>query len=179
MTMRTQSAVLLLGLRLNEDGSAREEMRLRAEKAAEIWKAGVAPVIVACGGKTGASERTEAQALRDALLNLGVSAESVLMEDQSTITLENIENARRILGDGRLNVALVTSDYHAFRAWLMCRGAGFRAKVYAARTPSGPEKRRARRMEALYFADYLAGWERPGKNRPAWAEKIKRSLNKG
>ena len=47
---RTYDAILLLGLRLNPDGSAQEEMLLRSKKAAELWKAGVAPVIVACGG---------------------------------------------------------------------------------------------------------------------------------
>ena len=178
MDKRTRGAILLLGLRLNEDGSARDEMRLRAEKAFEIQQSGIAPVIVACGGKTGACERTEAQAYREILVDLGADEKTILLEDQSTITFQNIENARKILGDGCRDVALVTSDYHMFRARLICRRAGFHVKAYPARTPSGLEKRRARRMEALYLADYLAGWERQGKKRPAWAEKIRKTLQK-
>ena len=33
---RTYDAILLLGLRLNPDGSAQEEMLLRSKKAAEL-----------------------------------------------------------------------------------------------------------------------------------------------
>lgn len=98
---RTFDAILLLGLRLNPDGSAQEEMLLRSKKAAELWKAGVAPVIVACGGPTGGSGRTEAEALKEELVSLGVAESAVLLEDRSMITTENIVNARKILGADR------------------------------------------------------------------------------
>ena len=76
---RTYDAILLLGLRLNPDGSAQEEMLLRSKKAAELWKAGVAPVIVACGGPTGGSGRTEAEVLKEELVSLGVAESAVLL----------------------------------------------------------------------------------------------------
>ena len=74
---RTYDAILLLGLRLNPDGSAQEEMLLRSKKAAELWKAGVAPVIVACGGPTGGSGRTEAEVLKEELVSLAVAESAV------------------------------------------------------------------------------------------------------
>lgn len=173
---RTYDAILLLGLRLNPDGSAQEEMLLRSKKAAELWKAGVAPVIVACGGPTGGSGRTEAEVLKEELVSLGVAESAVLLEDRSMITTENIVNARKILGADRRNVALVTSDYHVFRSRLICRRLGFRVKGFGAPTQGGQARRDNRRLEAMFTADMLLGWDARDKKRPKWAETLRRRV---
>ena len=148
-------AILLLGLKLNDDDRPREEMLSRAARAAELWKNGVAPFIVACGGATGSGSLTEAEVLRAALGGAGVDRDAVILEDKSMITAENIRNARQILGDRQRRVALVTSDYHAFRAALMARFAGFRVRSFPAATPSGREKRTKQKLELLYTGEYL------------------------
>ena len=169
-------AILLLGLRLNPDGSAQEEMLLRSRRAAELWKAGIAPVIVACGGPTGGSGRTEAEVLKEELVALGVDERAVLLEDRSMITTENIVNAKAILGPDKRNVALVTSDYHVFRSRLICQRLGFRAKGFGAPTPGGQAKRDNRRLEAMFTADMLFGWDARGKARPKWADWLRRRI---
>lgn len=173
---RAYDAILLLGLRLNPDGSAQEEMLLRAKKAAELWRAGVAPVIVACGGPTGGSGRTEAEVLKEELVSFGVDADAVLLEDRSMITTENIVNARAILGADKRNVALVTSDYHVLRSRLICRRLGLRARGFGARTPGGQTKRDNRRLEVMFTADMLLGWDKGGKTRPKWAKELQRRI---
>ena len=92
------------------------------------------------------------------------------------ITTENIVNARKILGADRRNVALVTSDYHVFRSRLICRRLGFRVKGFGAPTPGGQAKRDNRRLEAMFTADMLLGWDARDKKRPKWAETLRRRV---
>ena len=68
---RRYDAILLLGLKLNEDGSSRHELTLRIERAAQCYHQGLSPVIIPCGGQTPSTPVSEAAVMRDALLALG------------------------------------------------------------------------------------------------------------
>lgn len=65
----------------------------------------------------------------------GVPAEAIIMEDRSTTTMENLRYSKGILDDlhraGRgpqeYRVALVTSDYHVFRASEYASKVGLKA----------------------------------------------------
>ena len=92
------------------------------------------------------------------------------------IPTENIVNARKILGADRRNVALVTSDYHVFRSRLICRRLGFLVKGFGAPTPGGQARRDNRRLEAMFTADMLLGWDARDKKRPKWAETLRRRV---
>lgn len=48
---RRYDAILLLGLKLNEDGSSRHELTLRIERAAQCYHQGLSPVIIPAVGK--------------------------------------------------------------------------------------------------------------------------------
>ena len=169
-------AIVLLGYRLNDDGTAQPEMIDRCRKAAEIYRAGVAPLIVPCGGPTGKSGRTEAEVMKEHLVAMGVDANSVVLEDKSMITTENIVNAQKILGEGKKTLALVTSDYHIFRSALLCKRAGYRVKRFPVATKSGWAKRDKRKLELLFTFNMLMGWENPQKKRPEWANKLMRRV---
>lgn len=169
-------AIVLLGYRLNDDGTAREEMLDRCRVAARAWKDGVSPLIIPCGGPTGRSGRTEAEVMKEALVDLGVAAEAVELEDRSMITSENIRNAREILGPGKKTLALVTSDYHMFRSALLCRRAGFRVRKFPTPTPGGQARADKRKLEAVFTFNMLMGWENPEKKRPAWADQLMRRV---
>lgn len=77
---------------------------------------------------------TEAAAALARLTELGLPAGVVpVCEDASTDTLENLRNARALLGDAaREPVALVTSRYHLARCLLLARSLGFDAEPVAA-----------------------------------------------
>lgn len=95
-------------------------------------------VFIVSGGKGADDEVSEAAAMRGYLLDHGVSADAVIMEDRSTTTLQNLVFSRAIMdclsGGAPYRVALATSEFHAFRcAALACR-LGFDAEVVAAPT---------------------------------------------
>ena len=166
MKQRQYDVILLLGLQLNDDGTGRSEMTDRSRKAAELWHQGVAPVIIACGGATGATERTEAEVMREELISFGVDAKKIVCEDKSRVTIENLQNARKLLGSGRRRAALVTSDYHCHRAALIARLNGFHVKAFGAPTEEGESKRMKKQLEYVYTCEYLLS--QVGLNLSSW-----------
>lgn len=161
-------AILLLGLKLNEDGSAKPELTLRIQKAAQCYHRGLAPLIIPCGGQTPGTPVTEASVMEAALLRLNVPSGAILKEDRSQITVENMLNARAVLNKADPRVLIVTSHYHTLRARLTCRrSAHMRADSCRAHIPSHMCKK-ALRLEPLHLIDYLLGYQDSGKVRPRW-----------
>ena len=93
-------------------------------------------VAIVSGGMGPGENVTEARAMRDWLLDHGLSEDRVLMEEQATSTRENLEYSFAIIRgrgdepDG--NVAIVSSAYHLYRAKLMARMLGAEAAGVAA-----------------------------------------------
>ena len=165
---RRYDAILLLGLKLNPDGTPRHELTLRVDAAAECWRRGMAERIIACGGRTPDTPVSEAQVMRGMLAARGVPESAVLLEDSSQLTVENFINARRLLNMPRPRVLIVTSDYHMTRARMICRfSAGMRSAGYKARIPRR-EVRAQRIEEPLHLIDYMLGFQSGRFQRPQW-----------
>ncbi|MBQ9198102.1 MAG: YdcF family protein [Clostridia bacterium] len=173
---RHYDAILLLGLKLNADGSPRHELTLRIETAAACFREGISDIIIPCGGQTPGTPVSEAQVMREALIALGVPEGAIRMEAQSQLTVENFLNARRLLPGKRPRVLIVTSDYHMARAKLICRvSAGMRAAGRKARIPRA-EVRAQRLEEPLHLIDYMLGYQSGRFRRPIWYTKFMYSL---
>lgn len=100
--------------------------------AARLWRRGVAPRIIVSGGsylaQTGGPPATEADAMREFLLDLGVPADVIVNEALAINTVQNIRNVKAIVGDGR--VALVTSASHMPRALQIAAREGLKAEAF-------------------------------------------------
>ena len=124
----TAGTVLILGagLRGREPGPL---LRRRVERGAEVWRGSLAARpdarIVVAGGQGPDEVRTEASAMAEHLIrHLGVPAGAIDLEEASTTTRENLELSRTLVtGPRRQPLAVVTSEYHAFRT------AGLLAKL--------------------------------------------------
>lgn len=86
-------------------------------------RSGSRPLMIASGGKGDDEHRAEAHAMAEYLVEHGVDPARIVMEDRSRTTEENLANTRRVLTahgvTGR--VAVVTNNFHAFRAALLMR----------------------------------------------------------
>ena len=162
--MKTYDAILLLGLKLEPDGSPKHELLLRCDKAAECYRRGMAPLVIPCGGRTEGTPVTECSVMTELLMQRGVPASAIRAEDRSQITVENFRNARALLGP-KPRAAVVTSDYHMLRSLLIGRSAGLRCRGCRARVPRS-ETVQARRKEPLHLIDFLLGYQGTGKPRP-------------
>src|SRR3984893_19493070 len=102
--------------------------------AARLFHRGLAPRIIVSGGSflvaTGQAPptQTEALAMRQFLVALGVPESAIVMEGKSLNTIENMRETRALVGTGR--VALVTSGYHMPRALRLARKAGLEAGAF-------------------------------------------------
>lgn len=165
MKSNIMDAILLLGLRLENGTDASEELVSRVKTAAEAYRAGRADMIIACGGKIEEHEKTEAEVMEALLVREGVDLDSIVREEKSSITYENILNAKALLKKEKPRVLVVTSDYHARRARLLCRMLGLSCESEGAFTPENEEKRTKRRLEWLLIIDTLLGNQNPRRKR--------------
>ena len=96
----------------------------RVDKAIEIYqKCKSKPMIIPSGGKGEDEKISEAQAMKNYLLDHGIPEENILMEDQSATTLENLVNSKAIINsrEGKKKTALVSSNYHIYRCLRLSR----------------------------------------------------------
>lgn len=107
-------AIVVAGCRVRPDGRPGVALARRAERAAALFRARLAPKIFTTGGR-GASGHVESEAAARHLVRLGVPARAIAMERRSHSTEENALHAARALGR-RARVLVVTDDYHVYRA---------------------------------------------------------------
>ncbi len=99
----------------------------RIDKAIEVYRVDPSPTkLIPSGGKGSDESISEAEAMKRYLLEKGIPEDDILMEDRSTTTLENLRFSKDIIDsrEGRKYTALVTSNYHVYRALRYCRRVG-------------------------------------------------------
>ena len=129
---RRARTLLLFGKRL-VDGRPDADYATRIARLHALVVADPSRRVLLLGGAADGGT-TEAAAALARLVELGLPpGVAPLCEDASTDTLENLRNARALLGDhAREPVALVSSRYHLARCVLLARSLGFDAEPVAA-----------------------------------------------
>ena len=132
--------------------SVTSEAGLRVLEAARLFDLLNAPFVIASGGvtehDTGAAP--EAIALQRALLSLGVSADRILLEAESTNTRDEAVIVKRMLADrGLTDFVLVTSPLHMRRSMLTFEQHG----MHPIASPSQLMSDRSREKSALLPSD--------------------------
>lgn len=127
-------AALVLGAAvLGDEPSPVLIERLRHAQA--LFADGVVSHIVVTGGRSPEDDLTEAQASRNWLEGEGVPATSIVMEDSSRTTIENIALAKPILDAAGLGRVLIVSDpLHMRRALMIANRFGVDAGSSPTRT---------------------------------------------
>ncbi|MFK4106097.1 YdcF family protein [Streptomyces sp. NPDC019531] len=114
----------------------------RLDRAHALFDAQVArggrPVLITSGGQGPDEAVPEAHAMADYLSARGVPAESLLREAESATTEENLRNSKALMDErgGGYRCAIVTNDFHAFRAAIIARGMGVDGHVLGSPTAS-------------------------------------------
>lgn len=108
----------------------------RLDKAILVYSKDPSPTkLIPSGGKGSDENISEAEAMKRYLLEQGIPESDILMEDRSTTTLENLKFSKDIIDsrEGRKYTALVTSNYHVYRALRYCRRVGLKCKGIGSR----------------------------------------------
>ncbi|HIY37601.1 MAG TPA: YdcF family protein [Candidatus Agathobaculum merdigallinarum] len=126
--------LLVLGARVYEDGRPSAALAARLDTAYDFMQEHPEVTAILCGGQGSNEPCPEAEAMYDYMVDKGMDADRLLLEDKSSNTIQNIENARALIGDGH-KTAVVTSDYHLARARVLMERGGLDACGIPAPTP--------------------------------------------
>ena len=129
--------ILILGCKFRRDGTLTPLLRGRVDRAVAFWEAsGRAAVLVPSGGKGPDEPIAEAEAMRRYLLERGVPEESILLEDRSRNTYQNMANSRALIERKApgAKVVYATTNYHVFRSGVWANLAGLPAEGVGSRT---------------------------------------------
>lgn len=129
--------LIVLGAGVN--GSAPSlSMVNRLEAALDYLDTYPDAIAIVSGGQGPGENVTEAAAMHDWLVAHGVAESRIVQEPQSTSTRENLENSFAIIrsrgGDPAGGAAIVSSEYHLYRAKQMARALGAKPLGVAAET---------------------------------------------
>ncbi len=133
-------AVIVLGAGVNgETPSA--ALRSRIDAAAAYLETHPGVPVVLSGGQGPGERISEAEAMYRALRTEdGAENARYLLEDRSTSTAENFKFSKALLAEGGLDtdtavIAVVTNDFHCFRAHMIARRQGLRIVDVPAELP--------------------------------------------
>ena len=130
---RADVAVILGAAAYN--GEVSPVYRERINHGITLYEEGYVDRLIVTGGTADQEEESDASAAKKYLLSQGIPEEAVLIEDQSSITQENLENSKAIMEENGYETALIVSDpLHMKRAMLLAEDAGITA--YSSPTPS-------------------------------------------
>lgn len=134
--------IVLLGGGITPTGELpnKEFIQERLRKVKELSHRLKAPIIISGGYSYLAQEappRSEAAAMKEALVAMGVPARSITLEEQSRDTLSNAYFVKKMLGTTEDELVIVTSDFHAERAeYIFQRVFGPHCNIRIEATPS-------------------------------------------
>ena len=109
--------------------------RERIKHGIWLYENGYVDYLILTGGVGEGNEKSDAFVAKQYAVKNGVPEQSVLIEEQSTITEENLEYAKAIMDAHSMDTAIVVSDpLHMMRAMEMAEDFGLEA--YASPTPT-------------------------------------------
>jgi uncharacterized SAM-binding protein YcdF (DUF218 family) len=101
-------------------------LKLRLDHAVDLYRQKLAPFIMTTGGPGGDPSFTEGGVGRSYLIDRGIPAESIIVEDEGETTAYSLSAAAEILKRMGLRSAIVVSDgYHIFRVKRILEQEGF------------------------------------------------------
>ncbi len=165
---RSADVIVVFAGGVGESGKAGGGYQERVKRAVELYRAGLAPVIIFSSGYTFAFQ--EAEVMRELALAHGVPASAILLETKAKNTFENVTFVKPILEQHHWHsLLLVSSPYHMRRAlWTFRKAAPAltviptpvpSSQFYAHRLGATPEQFLGIVHEYLGLLDYWwKGW---------------------
>jgi uncharacterized SAM-binding protein YcdF (DUF218 family) len=129
---RAVDAIVVMGA-AQYDGRPSPQLAARLDHALALWPEGLAPMIVVTGGNQPGDRFTEADASAAYLIERGVPADAIVLEEEGSSTFESLRNVAELVGveaGGSVeSVLIVTDPYHSLRSRLTAQEVGFEAFV--------------------------------------------------
>lgn len=110
-------------------------LKKRLDKGIEVFNASFKNAFFIVSGGQGADEIvSEAEAMKNYLINKGIPESKIIKEDKSHNTLENLLFSKRIIKDTDKKVIIVSNDYHILRCVIYAKNIGLKVFGVASKT---------------------------------------------
>jgi SanA protein len=110
-------------------GKPSPQFRGRMQAAADLYRLGKVKKLILSGANPDA-RYNEPKKMREALLELGVPSEAMVLDFAGDSTYESVARAKLVFG--LTEYTIVTQKYHAYRALFLARKMGMKANAYQA-----------------------------------------------
>jgi uncharacterized SAM-binding protein YcdF (DUF218 family) len=134
-TRKPAHAIVVMGA-AQYDGKPSPVLRARVDHAIDLWRRGLAPVMITTGGRGVGDTTTEAAVERRYAIAHGVPQTAILMEPESRSTRESLRNVAAMLQKDARDVILVSDPFHMLRLSILAHRFGLRPRTSP--TPTSP-----------------------------------------
>lgn len=117
--------VIVLGAQMKTNGPSKA-LQYRLDEAARYLNENPDAKVIVSGGQGADEHISEAQGMYDYLTEKGINPERIILEDQSVNTFQNLTFSAELLDKEKDSVAVVTNNFHVFRAVGIARKAGYK-----------------------------------------------------
>lgn len=125
--------IVVLGAAVKGETPSRA-LRYRIDTALDYLRNNPDTVAVLSGGMGYGENISEAECMRRELTRAGIDESRLIIEDESRDTAENIKNTLAIIKDEYESIAVVTNNFHVYRALRLCENMTD-MKVYGCSAP--------------------------------------------
>ena len=115
--------MIVLGAQVN-GRTVSKSLGDRLDAAYEYYRNNPETKIIVSGARGSGEEITEAQAMKEYLLQEGVAGEQIICEENSVNTDQNIAFSRRLIGSNDARTIIVTNRFHLYRAVRIAKKQG-------------------------------------------------------
>lgn len=116
--------LVVLGAQMKENGPS-VALKRRLDRAYDYLVENPGTLCVVSGGQGSNEPVSEAQGMKDYLLERGIEEGRIIMEDQSRDTRQNLAFSRKLIPAEVTKVGIVTSNFHVYRSIQLARRQGF------------------------------------------------------
>ena len=132
-TEKPAQAIVVLGA-AQYDGRPSPVLRARVDHAIQLWRRGLAPLLVVTGGRGAGDTTTEAAVERRYAIAHGVPGSSIVVESESRSTSESLRKVAAMMAGGSREAILVSDPFHMLRLSILARRFGLRPRTSPTRT---------------------------------------------
>ncbi len=116
--------LIILGAQIKEDGPS-NILKARLDCAMEYLEENPETKVVVSGGQGSDEPMSEAERMRDYLVQNGIAEERILIEDNSVNTKQNLNFSAEYINIEEDTVGIVTSNFHVYRSVKLAENQGY------------------------------------------------------
>lgn len=105
-------------------------LRARINEAYDYAVANPDTILVPSGGQGFGENISEAECIKNELVQRGISSDRFILEDKSTSTIENLKFSKEKIDSPDSSVGIITNSFHEYRAMLIAKKEGY-TNVYS------------------------------------------------